>query len=80
MKRKLNELDVAALLSANEEGQINIPCGSATEIEAFHRSLLRLENAGYVSRSDGKMFYRPFVLTGDGKSLKAEFLVNSDQR
>ena len=76
MDIKLNESEITALLSANETGQIDFPCGSAMEIEAHLRMLLRLEKAGFVSRSGGKAFYRPFMLTPQGLSLKSELILN----
>lgn len=75
MNPKLNELEVSALLAANETGQIDFPCGSAMEIEDYLHALLRLEKLGFVSRSPGKAFYRPFTLTATGHSKKAELIL-----
>jgi hypothetical protein len=72
MDYKLNELQIAAILSADPSGQIVIPCGTGAEIEAYLAALLRLEKAGFVLRDAGTAFYRPFVLTPQGHSLKAE--------
>ena len=74
MKHKLTDSETSALISANEEGQINIPCGSACDIEAFRKTLINLEKMGFVSRKVGTAFYRPFHLTETGKTLKSEVL------
>jgi hypothetical protein len=67
MADRLNESDFALLCSADEKGEIEIPCGSATEIEETLRALLCLENAGFVNRKEGSKHYRPFMLTEQGK-------------
>jgi hypothetical protein len=74
METTLTESEMSALLSSNESGEIIIPCGSAMEIEARLETLLCLEEAGFASRNEGRKFYRPFVLTPKGKSLRAELL------
>jgi hypothetical protein len=68
--RDLNNAETAALLAANESGQIVIPPGSAMEIESLLKVLLRLEKAGLVRRNDGSAFYRPFALTEQGIAVK----------
>ena len=67
----LRESEIFALLSADGKGQINIPCGSASEIEEFRLTLLRLEKKGLVSRCEGAAFYRPFILTVHGLSARS---------
>jgi len=74
MKNKLTESEISALVSANENGQINIPCGSACGIETFRKNLINLEKMGFVRRKIGTAFYRPFQLTETGKTLKSEVL------
>jgi hypothetical protein len=72
MDYKLNPLQELALFSATPAGQIVIPSGTGTEIETFLAAMLRLEKAGFVTRDAGTAFYRPFTLTAQGHSLKAE--------
>ncbi len=72
MDYKPNDLQATAILSAAPSGQIVIPAGTGAEIEAYLAALLKLEKAGFVSRDAGTAFYRPFVLTPQGHSLKAE--------
>src|SRR5437016_2385432 len=74
---KPSKMEILALFSANEAGEMIIPGGSATKVDAFINSLLTLESAGFASRNAGKKFYRPFVLTPKGKSLKAELLLRA---
>ena len=74
MRNEPTESETSALLSANEEGQISIPCGSACEIDFFLKTLVRLEKMGFVSRKTGAAFYRPFQLTEKGLAVKAAAL------
>ena len=67
----LRDFELSVLLSADEDGRINIPCGSASEIEEFRLTLLRLEKKGLVSRCEGVAFYRPFILTTSGVSARS---------
>ena len=75
MERKLKALEISVLVSADEAGQVAIPCGSATEIQDWLDALLRLERAGCVSRVPGNAYYRPFALTAEGRALKSELLL-----
>jgi hypothetical protein len=74
MKYNITEREILALISADGIGQINIPDGSACEIDAFLNNLIDLENMGFVSRKIGTAFYRPFRLTEKGRLLKAKLL------
>jgi hypothetical protein len=72
--RKLSLAEIQPLLAVTETGCINIPSGSAMEIEIYLKNLLRLQKAGLVMRLKGKAFYRPFMITALGQSLRDEYL------
>jgi len=73
LKQPLTRPEISALLSASESGQINAPCGTAMEIDAFVKVMRKLERRGLVSRKPGDAYYRPFHLTEQGIALKAQF-------
>jgi len=66
----LDEAETAILCSANEQGQIDIPCGSAMEIDRFLATLVGLEKIGFVARIPDGRFYCPFKLTEKGVAFK----------
>lgn len=69
-----NELEILTVLDTDREGRIQIPSGSAMEMDSYLRRLSRLRKAGLVARSTKTAFYRPFVLTPNGRKLRLAFL------
>jgi len=70
MESDISPKIIAALISADATGMIRIPNGSANEIEEMTLQLAVLEKMGFLSRTPGTGFYRPFHLTEKGVRLK----------
>lgn len=58
------------IFAADDSGVINIPAGTAEEIESWHVALTRLERQGYVKREHNARYYGPFRLTEIGEALR----------
>jgi len=67
----ISPLVIETLLSADATGLIEIPPGSACEIEDITNDLMALEKMGFLTRPIGSAYYRPFQLTEKGAKLKS---------
>jgi len=76
MQKQYSESVVSALLSADENGVIRIPPGSACEIEDLTKGLMELEKMVYLTRVEGVGYFRPFVLTKEGATLKRCLMIS----
>jgi len=66
----LKTLERAILLSADREGRINIPPGTAMHIDVYVSVLFRLQADGLVTREAKAPYYSHFTLTEKGKALR----------
>ncbi len=66
----MKKLERAILLSADKEGRISIPPGTAMHIDVYVTILCRLQATGVVNRDAKAPYYSPFSLTEKGKALR----------
>ena len=66
----MKKLERAILLSADKEGHISIPPGTAMHIDVYVSILLRLQVAGLVDRNAKAPYYSHFTLTEKGKVFR----------